>query len=84
MWLVSLVVVKSRTLKFVKSIVAVVYFTAGMFVKSRRWDGDEGTRTPDLCLAKAPLSQLSYIPVGKTCGSDRTRTYDLTLIRRAL
>jgi hypothetical protein len=25
--------------------------------------GDEGTRTPDLCLAKTPLSQLSYIPV---------------------
>ena len=24
--------------------------------------GDEGTRTPGLCLAKAPLSQLSYIP----------------------
>ena len=24
--------------------------------------GDEGTRTPDLCLAKAPLSRLSYIP----------------------
>ena len=25
--------------------------------------GDEGTRTPGLCLAKAPLSQLSYIPL---------------------
>ena len=24
--------------------------------------GDEGTRTPDFCLAKAALSQLSYIP----------------------
>lgn len=24
--------------------------------------GDEGTRTPGLCLAKAPLSQLSYVP----------------------
>jgi hypothetical protein len=24
--------------------------------------GDEGTRTPDLCLAKAPLSRLSYVP----------------------
>ena len=46
--------------------------------------GDEGTRTPDLCLAKAPLSQLSYIPVDKLCGPDRTRTCDLTLIRRAL
>ena len=27
-----------------------------------RGGGDEGTRTPGLCLAKAPLSQLSYIP----------------------
>ena len=25
-------------------------------------DGDEGTRTPDLLLAKEALSQLSYIP----------------------
>ena len=25
--------------------------------------GDEGIRTPDLCFAKAALSQLSYIPV---------------------
>ena len=25
--------------------------------------GDEGTRTPDFCFAKAALSQLSYIPV---------------------
>ncbi len=25
-------------------------------------DGDEGTRTPDFRLAKAALSQLSYIP----------------------
>ena len=24
--------------------------------------GDEGTRTPDLCRAKAALFQLSYIP----------------------
>jgi hypothetical protein len=28
----------------------------------RRSCGDEGARTPDLRLAKAPLSQLSYIP----------------------
>ncbi len=27
-----------------------------------RSDGDEGTRTPDLLLAKEALSQLSYIP----------------------
>ena len=31
--------------------------------------GDKGTRTPDLRLAKAPLSQLSYIP---SCGSGAT------------
>lgn len=31
-------------------------------------DGDEGTRTPDLRLAKAPLSQLSYIPALGTVG----------------
>ncbi len=30
--------------------------------------GDEGTRTPGLCLAKAPLSQLSYIPSSCTVG----------------
>ena len=47
--------------------------------------GDEGTRTPDLRLAKAPLSQLSYIPtMVNSCGSDASRTHDLTLIRRAL
>ena len=28
--------------------------------------GDEGTRTPDICFAKAALSQLSYIPVLST------------------
>ena len=26
--------------------------------------GDEGARTPDIRLAKAALSELSYIPVG--------------------
>ena len=30
--------------------------------------GDEGTRTPGLCLAKAPLSQLSYIPSSISVG----------------
>ena len=30
--------------------------------------GDEGTRTPGLCLAKAALSQLSYIPYGGVVG----------------
>jgi hypothetical protein len=32
-------------------------------VSSIRSGGDEGTRTPDIRLAKAALSQLSYIPV---------------------
>ena len=45
--------------------------------------GDEGTRTPDLCLAKASLSPLSYVPLS-SCGSDPTRTGDLSLIRRVL
>ena len=44
--------------------------------------GDKGIRTPDLRLAKAPLSQLSYIPA--LSGPGATRTPDLTLIRRAL
>ena len=33
--------------------------------KDARWQihgGDEGIRTPGLCLAKAALSQLSYVP----------------------
>ena len=45
--------------------------------------GDEGTRTPDLCLAKAPLSLLSYVPL-PPCGSEPARTADLSLIRRVL
>ena len=44
--------------------------------------GAERDRTDDLMLAKHALSQLSYSPwVG---GPGRTRTSDLTLIRRAL
>ena len=31
-------------------------------VSLQRSGGDEGTRTPDFCFAKAALSQLSYIP----------------------
>jgi hypothetical protein len=30
--------------------------------------GDEGTRTPNPCLAKAVLCQLSYAPVGVVSG----------------
>jgi hypothetical protein len=32
------------------------------FVLRRQQGGDEGARTPDIRLAKAALSQLSYIP----------------------
>ena len=48
--------------------------------------GDKGTRTLDLRLAKAPLSQLSYIPrlALAVCGSDTARTCDLALIRGVL
>ena len=31
----------------------------------RELGGDEGDRTPDLGIANAALSQLSYIPLGK-------------------
>src|SRR5579864_7334700 len=45
--------------------------------------GAEGIRTPDLRLAKAALSQLSYGP--RTPGGPAwTRTRDLSLIRTAL
>ncbi len=52
--------------------------------------GDDGTRTHDLRLAKAALSQLSYIPVRDVpnpaghSGPFWTRTRDLALIRGAL
>jgi hypothetical protein len=36
-----------------------------------QFGGDEGARTPDLRLAKAPLSQLSYIPRSKKVGLAR-------------
>ena len=49
----------------------------------RRWrpgqndhGGDEGIRTPGLCLAKAALSQLSYVP--------GNGAWDIVAIRRAL
>ncbi len=44
--------------------------------------GGKEVRTPDLRLAKPSLSQLSYTP--DNGGPGKTRTYDLTLIRRAL
>ena len=36
--------------------------------------GDEGTRTPDLLLAKEALSRLSYIPRSYFSGPFRART----------
>ena len=55
--------------------------------------GDKGIRTLDPLLARQVLSQLSYTPISHPVimalvfylsGVKRTRTSDLTLIRRAL
>ena len=55
--------------------------------------GDKGIRTLDPLLARQVLSQLSYAPIWVTyliiqshsaSGLEKTRTSDLTLIRRAL
>ena len=50
--------------------------------------GGKEVRTPDLRLAKPSLSQLSYTPDSASTqvdgGPGKTRTSDLTLIRRAL
>jgi hypothetical protein len=47
--------------------------------------GAEGTRTPDIRLAKAALSQLSYGPDAFQVGGPTwIRTRDLSLIRTAL
>ena len=51
----------------------------------RTFGGDEQDRTVDLLLARQALSQLSYAPIFFSSGGlKRTRTSDLTLIRRAL
>ena len=53
----------------------------------RTFGGDEQDRTVDLLLARQALSQLSYAPIFFLLvdgGLKRTRTSDLTLIRRAL
>ena len=56
-------------------------------------NGDGEIRTLDPLLARQVLSQLSYAPIRVTCsiiqafrlsGLEKTRTSDLTLIRRAL
>ena len=41
-------------------------------LSSARGGGDEGDRTPDLCVANAALSQLSYIPTATTRRPTRT------------
>lgn len=51
--------------------------------------GDERDRTANLCLARAALSQLSYIPlqtgrIKENGGPKWTRTTDLSLIRGML
>ena len=35
-------------------------------MNSLKVGGDKGDRTPDLCVANASLSQLSYIPTAKS------------------
>ena len=46
--------------------------------------GDDGTRTRDIRLAKAALSQLSYIPFTKGSGLDWIRTSDPCVISTVL
>src|SRR5262249_22394351 len=48
--------------------------------------GEEGTRTPDLLLAKQALYQLSYSPAvcRQPCARTWIRTKDLSFIRAAL
>ena len=62
-------------------------------LKSSDFSGDEEIRTLDPLLARQVLSQLSYAPIWVTyliiqshsaSGLEKTRTSDLTLIRRAL
>ena len=56
--------------------------TFSLLSTARFSGGGKEVRTPDLRLAKPSLSQLSYTP--DNGGPGKTRTYDLTLIRRAL
>ena len=47
--------------------------------------GDEGDRTLNPCLAKAVLSQLSYVPKPQLCSArHKIRTCDLVVISDAL
>ena len=47
-------------------------------------NGAEGARTPDLSVANAALSQLSYGPAFLSDGRDRIRTCDLYDVNVAL
>jgi hypothetical protein len=38
-----------------------------------KFGGDEGTRTPDILLAKQALYQLSYVPISMQTNPDGTR-----------
>ena len=40
-------------------------FGAGKFIWIFSFGGDEEDRTPDLCIANAALSQLSYAPTNR-------------------
>ena len=48
------------------------------------YSGAEGGRTPDLRIANAALSQLSYGPKQPSSGRKRTRTSDLHDVNVAL
>ena len=64
-----------------------------VFCSFTKYSGDGEIRTLDPLLARQVLSQLSYAPIWVTyliiqshsaSGLEKTRTSDLTLIRRAL
>ena len=70
--------------------IALQFPSNGMFCN---FNGDGEIRTHDPLLARQVLSQLSYAPIWVTyliiqshsaSGLEKTRTSDLTLIRRAL
>lgn len=74
----------SATLSFVNSV--------NPFFDKIQVNGDDRARTDNLRLARAALSQLSYVPLrvamqtllATTNGRGRTRTSDLSFIRAAI
>ena len=61
------------------------YSCTAPFISTFAIGGGKRDRTVDLRVANASLSQLSYTPITSLSGGPgRTRTSDLTLIRRAL